>query len=902
MRPSPRAARIVAIALVALMVGSTVAALAAAPVQRVNSVSTTAILASTTALPASRTIAPSVDPTNPVVKSGLSALARGEGPAGGQAMHCQPVAGQTFSCRSANPALPSAASSVTPSAGRPASSLNYTTLNWTNQTSSTTAGGIYDPNATAGAAVAYDPQLGELVMYGGGCDYCAQNATWVYEDTHWYNITPFLQVFFNVTPPALTAVGMAYDPLWGGIIMTGGFFASGGESNQTWLYNDTGWNNLTSQVNGAPPESGYVPLVYDGALGDLVSVDGCTSIYCLGIWNQTELLGGPGSQWVYHSNDGPGERPVFGFEMAYDPLTSDVVLFGGRYVNATSFFNQTNTTWIYTAAGDWVNITNSSIGYFFGSPTFYPDYSAFGGMTWDGQLNEIILFGGFDASGVATNQTYVFDGSVWYPTWLAYNLFLAFPSPRSNFAMDTNSSAVTPAVVGGVSVAGPVSNETWVLEIPPNVSLPSAAPNPVDEWIPITTASSLTIGSGSGGLMNFTIGNFLVSSQNEFFFTSNYSTNVTYETTMAFNYTGTAYLYALLDDFWDVEGVAFFEAVVINGNVTDTPISAPTHPEISGGSATVSLTSSPVNGTGPYGYLWNFGDGSADSTLANVSHVYHSAGTYDGWLNTTDALQVYSNVSFAVVVAPQLTDTSTSNVTATDVGMAVSFTGSPGGGSGSYPATVWDFGSGTTVSADGATHTYGTAGTYQAYFNVSDSYGYSNTSHVTIVVNPTLSGNATASTTSPHTGDSVSFVGKAIGGTASFTWAWQFGDGTTASTQNATHSYGNAGTYYVNLTVTDARGESVKEHLTVTVSKASTGLLGSLTSGTGLYALIGIIVVVIVVALAAAMMMRRRRKSAPTTPPQAWSGSGAPPAGGSSTPPAGGSSGGSPPTPPAGAS
>jgi len=901
MRPSPVAVRIVAIALVALMAVSAVAVVATAASQRATSVSTTTALQSTSALPALRTNVPSFAPENSVVKSGLSALSRGDGPAAGEPMDCQAVAGQSFSCRSTGPTPLHAAAGATSPSEHGAASLNYTTLNWTNQTASMTAGGS-DPNASGGASVAYDPGLGELVMYGAGCEFCASNSTWIYDGFTWFNITFLLQYFYNVTPPALFAVGMAYDPLWGGIIMTGGFYASGAASPETWLYNGSGWNNLTSQLGSVPPISGFAPLVYDGALGDLVSVDGCTSFTCAGIWNQTELLGGPGSVWVWDENVGPSERPVFAYQMAYDPVTSDIVLFGGRYTNATDAFNQTNTTWIYTSAGDWVNISSSSWGDFLGSPTFYPDYAAFGGMTWDGQLNAIVLFGGFDASGVVTDQTYIFDGSYWYPAWIVYNLFLAAPPARAWFAMDTNSSAVTPMIVGGSTDSYTTQNESWVFEIPPNVSLPSATPNPVDEGIPITTASSLTIGSGSGGLMNFTIGNFLVSSVSDFVATSNYSTNVTFETTFAFNYTGTAYLYAILDDFWHVEGVAYFEDVVINGNVTDTAVSAPMHPEISGGSATVSLTSNPVNGTGPYGYVWNFGDGSADSTLANVSHVYHSAGTYNGWLNTTDAGQGYSNVSFAVVVAPQLTDTSTSNVTATDVGMAVSFTGTPGGGSGSYPSTVWDFGHGTTVSADGATHTYGTVGTYQAYFNISDSYGYSNTSHVTIVVNPTLSGNATASSTSPHTGDSVSFVGKAIGGTAPFTWAWQFGDGTTSATQNASHSYGNTGTYYVNLTVTDARGESVKEHLTVTVSKASTGPLGSLTSGTGLYALIGIIVVVIVVALAAAMLMRRRRKSAPTTPPQAWSGSGAPPTGGSSTPPAGGSSGGSPPTPPAGAS
>lgn len=53
----------------------------------------------------------------------------------------------------------------------------------------------------------------------------------------------------------------------------------------------------------------------------------------------------------------------------------------------------------------------------------------------------------------------------------------------------------------------------------------------------------------------------------------------------------------------------------------------------------------------------------------------------------------------------------------------------------------------------------------------------------------------------------------------SLTYHWDLGDGTTADTANATHTYPAAGTYPVSLTVTDAAGNADTIHLTITVTE-----------------------------------------------------------------------------------
>ncbi|WP_042438632.1 collagenase [Streptacidiphilus albus] len=54
-------------------------------------------------------------------------------------------------------------------------------------------------------------------------------------------------------------------------------------------------------------------------------------------------------------------------------------------------------------------------------------------------------------------------------------------------------------------------------------------------------------------------------------------------------------------------------------------------------------------------------------------------------------------------------------------------------------------------------------------------------------------------------------------------WAWNFGDGTTSTAQNPSHSYAAAGTYTVGLIVTDSNGKTSSTSQSVTVTSPCTG-------------------------------------------------------------------------------
>ena len=57
--------------------------------------------------------------------------------------------------------------------------------------------------------------------------------------------------------------------------------------------------------------------------------------------------------------------------------------------------------------------------------------------------------------------------------------------------------------------------------------------------------------------------------------------------------------------------------------------------------------------------------------------------------------------------------------------------------------------------------------------------------------------------------------------TSTLTYSWTFGDGATSTLQDPTHTYAGAGTYLVNLTVTNASGLSTTASTTATLTGAA---------------------------------------------------------------------------------
>ncbi len=146
--------------------------------------------------------------------------------------------------------------------------------------------------------------------------------------------------------------------------------------------------------------------------------------------------------------------------------------------------------------------------------------------------------------------------------------------------------------------------------------------------------------------------------------------------------------------------------------------------------------------------------------------------------------------------------------------LAISFDGTGSSDAdGAITAYDWNFGDNTTATGGTTSHTFTSPGTYTVTLTVTDNQG-AQTSTTTTVTVAGATGNqppvaaATATPASVTSGATVQFdaSGSSDADGSITAYAWDFGDGSTATGINPQHAYTNAGTYTATLTVTDDAG------------------------------------------------------------------------------------------------
>lgn len=140
----------------------------------------------------------------------------------------------------------------------------------------------------------------------------------------------------------------------------------------------------------------------------------------------------------------------------------------------------------------------------------------------------------------------------------------------------------------------------------------------------------------------------------------------------------------------------------------------------------------------------------------------------------------------------------------------------------------WDFGDNHTGSGKTVTHAYENAGTYTVQFTAIDDEGAEDTATKTITVSPQPSGTPEASfTATPTSGEvplEVSFDASDSSdpnGKIS-SYEWYFDDGEKGSGKTTDHTFDSSGTYMVQLTVTDDKGnkDSYTQKVEVTLKQS----------------------------------------------------------------------------------
>ena len=216
-------------------------------------------------------------------------------------------------------------------------------------------------------------------------------------------------------------------------------------------------------------------------------------------------------------------------------------------------------------------------------------------------------------------------------------------------------------------------------------------------------------------------------------------------------------------------------------------------------------------------YSWAFGDG-ATSTVQNPSHSYAAAGSYTVTLTVTDNQGATNAVSHSVTVTAA-NQPPVAAFSSSCSALTCSFTSTSSDPDGTIASYSWTFGDGATSTVQNPSHTYAAGGTYTVTLTVTDNQGATNAVSHSVTV--TAANQApTANFTFSCSGLSCSFTSTSSDPDGSIAgYSWNFGDATTSTAQNPSHSYTAAGSYTVSLRVTDNQGaQSTTTSKTVTVT------------------------------------------------------------------------------------
>ena len=269
--------------------------------------------------------------------------------------------------------------------------------------------------------------------------------------------------------------------------------------------------------------------------------------------------------------------------------------------------------------------------------------------------------------------------------------------------------------------------------------------------------------------------------------------------------------------------------------VYSTPVASFTKSASSGNAPlTVNMTDTSTGNI--VSWLWTFGDGTT-SALQNPSKTYTTAGNYTVTLQATNPAGTNTSAGQVISVYSTPAASFTKSVSSGNTPFDVNFTDTS---TGNVTGWTWNFGDGTTSTAQNPVKTYTTAGNFTVTLTATNPAGSNTSAGQTINSYSTPVANFTASPTSTNPGATIAFTDTSTGNIVS--WSWNFGDATTSTLQNPTKSYAADGSYTVSLHVMNpAGGNTVTKtaYITIVSYKAETAMLNSLDTATSNYVYIG---------------------------------------------------------------
>jgi hypothetical protein len=160
----------------------------------------------------------------------------------------------------------------------------------------------------SGFAAAYDAQSHQLVAFGGVDN---GDQTWVWEGRRWRLARP------SVVPPGRFGAALAYDPRAGVLLLFGGRLVPGQVVDDTWAWDGATWRLLDDGASASPPAGEGAVMAWDATTEQMVLVTtGADPGAQTWTWN--------GSRWDHRAGgDPPAGTYLIG--MTVDPVSQRLV-------------------------------------------------------------------------------------------------------------------------------------------------------------------------------------------------------------------------------------------------------------------------------------------------------------------------------------------------------------------------------------------------------------------------------------------------------------------------------------------------------------------------------------------------------------------------------------------------
>lgn len=225
---------------------------------------------------------------------------------------------------------------------------------------------------------------------------------------------------------SFSAVAFARIGTFHGVLVFGGRFQIGTDTDQTLSYDGKAWAPVT--VTRSPPARSHHAMVFDESRGRVVLFGGVSGgTYRNDVWEWD------GTTWVEPELLPSALRPEprIDVAMAYDPQNKNVVLVGGDLEDSSL----SGQTWTWDGT-EW---TRHELA-------LSPPPRRGASMAWDPARKRIVLFGGGETIG---NDTWAWNGTAW-----SFVSIEVPPAARSKHALVSS-----PTGDGVLSIGGSFGNE-----------------------------------------------------------------------------------------------------------------------------------------------------------------------------------------------------------------------------------------------------------------------------------------------------------------------------------------------------------------------------------------------------------------------------------------------------------